>query len=76
MNLQKTPLQFALLCTFCGSALAAPPWLTTSSDYANTEINQSITISVLENDIGEEKVLISVDTGTQGGSVQISSDKP
>lgn len=54
----------------------ASPWPEANPDNVATATNRSITIEVLNNDIGKDLTLIAVNsTGTAGGAAQIGPDK-
>ncbi|WP_022952077.1 Ig-like domain-containing protein [Leucothrix mucor] len=75
MRLQKHVLALAIL-SLLGGVAQASPWPTATPDYVSTTPDQSTTISVLDNDIGTELALTTVNTTTvEGGSASISEDK-
>ena len=75
MNLQQTIIVCALTVV-CGTSIAAGPWPQGTDDTANTQTDTAITLSVLDNDIGNNLTLTSTNPySLKGGSVRINSDQ-
>lgn len=76
MKLKRCWLYLALLSACYGFQANASPWPEANPDSVTTSVDQSLTIEVLKNDVGEGLTLIAVNaTTTAGGSALLSADK-
>ena len=76
MKLKRRLIWLALLSTCYGQQAAASPWPVANPDNVATAVNQSLTILVLDNDIGEGLRLVAVNsTTTAGGAASLSGDQ-